>query len=356
MYDDCRNAFGGLSSGALRQIFNDRELARLSDNDIHAVTAFACLLIATGGIDFLEEIAGETYPGETLGGPSNDRRRRQARPCEGRTKGRGEGRRSVSAAEEDIMTEDGYRNILDALGVDTVALTGSRGNLVYSSKILRMMDGRRVRGVYFNRTTRANGSIIHFTLLPISTAVVNEELWRTSTTNRSRTRTGDTATSLQGPGGSATPSRISSCLRDSCRRLALRQARYEGARTNNDIGIVGVVFILAVVVDTPVEHLPEQKPTPTPTPTPTLIPTATPTNVYIPPNTPTPTPTLTSTPTSTPASTSIPINKEELLIFADDVMMELENIMEYGIQDYRSKIEYYEFNKGDYIQSSTINA
>ncbi len=52
LYDDCRDAFGGLSPTALRSLLaSEEELSRLSDDDLRAVAKMGCLFIAVTGGD-----------------------------------------------------------------------------------------------------------------------------------------------------------------------------------------------------------------------------------------------------------------------------------------------------------------
>ncbi len=66
------------------------------------------------------------------------------------------------------MTVSEYLDVLADLGVDTDALSVNNGH------ILRMRNGRRAAGVYFNRN---RDGVIHFTLNPNSLAVIDLTLW-----------------------------------------------------------------------------------------------------------------------------------------------------------------------------------
>ena len=62
MYDDCRDAFGSISAAGWRQIIDDPELARLTDDDVRALFKVMCLMIAGSNVDILKESFEGTLP------------------------------------------------------------------------------------------------------------------------------------------------------------------------------------------------------------------------------------------------------------------------------------------------------
>ena len=69
------------------------------------------------------------------------------------------------------MTEASeYLRILEDLGVDTSGLVAN------NSRVLRMLDGRKVDGVYFNRN---RDGVLYLVVNSNSTVTVDRRLWRT---------------------------------------------------------------------------------------------------------------------------------------------------------------------------------
>ena len=66
------------------------------------------------------------------------------------------------------MSEAGYLLILKELGVDTQNLSVNNG------WVLRMRNGSKVDGVYFNRN---RAGVVHFTVNPNSSVVIDWSLW-----------------------------------------------------------------------------------------------------------------------------------------------------------------------------------
>ncbi len=62
---DCRDAFSNISTAAWRQLIDDQDLARLTDNDLQGMFNIMCLLMAASDVDILLELF-ETLALDTL--------------------------------------------------------------------------------------------------------------------------------------------------------------------------------------------------------------------------------------------------------------------------------------------------
>ena len=54
LYDDCRDAFGSMSPAGWRQLlqsWGETELGPLTDDDLHGLLRFFCLMLAIGADD-----------------------------------------------------------------------------------------------------------------------------------------------------------------------------------------------------------------------------------------------------------------------------------------------------------------
>ena len=62
MYDDCRDAFGGISAAGWRQLMDDEDLARLTDDDVRALFRVMCLMMAASDVDLFQEFFDDALP------------------------------------------------------------------------------------------------------------------------------------------------------------------------------------------------------------------------------------------------------------------------------------------------------
>lgn len=62
MYDDCRDAFGGISAAGWRQLIDDQELAKLTDDDVRALFKVMCLMMAASDVDLFQEFFDDALP------------------------------------------------------------------------------------------------------------------------------------------------------------------------------------------------------------------------------------------------------------------------------------------------------